>query len=151
MRTLFVVGRAIFGGFFAYSGIHHLQQAESMGQYAAAKGVPVAEQAVQATGALLLVGGLSVMTGYKPRQGLAALLMFLVPVTLQMHRFWEEEDAQKRQAEMVHFMKNVALVGAALTMMQIEEPWPASIGAAAGANEDMYIRLGGRDLLSLPA
>jgi uncharacterized membrane protein YphA (DoxX/SURF4 family) len=151
MRTLFVLGRAIFGGFFAYSGINHLQQAESMGQYAAAKGVPAAEQAVQVTGALLLAGGLSVMTGYKPRQGLAALVMFLVPVTLQMHRFWEEEDAQKRQAEMAHFMKNAALLGAALAMMHIPEPWPASIDAARAADEEMYIRLGGRDLMSLPA
>jgi putative oxidoreductase len=151
MRTLFVLGRAIFGGFFAYSGINHLQQVESMGQYAAAKGVPAAEQAVQVTGALLLAGGLSVMTGYKPRQGLAALVMFLVPVTLQMHRFWEEEDAQKRQAEMVNFMKNAALLGATLTMMQIQEPWPVSIDAARAADEEMYIRLGGRDLLSLPA
>ena len=91
------------------------------------------------------------MTGFKPRQGLAALIAFLVPVTLQMHRFWEETDAQKRQGEMVHFMKNMALVGAALAMMQIDEPWPASIDAARAADEDMYIRLGGRDFRSLPA
>ena len=75
----------------------------------------------------------------------------LVPVTLQMHRFWEEADPQKRQGEMINFMKNVALVGAALTMMQIDEPWPASIDAARAADEEMYIRLGGRDFRSLPA
>ena len=151
MRTLFVLGRTIFGGFFAYSGINHLQHAGHMGQYAANKGVPAPEQTVQATGALLLVGGISVMTGFKPRQGLAALIAFLVPVTLQMHRFWEETDAQKRQGEMVHFMKNMALVGAALAMIQIDEPWPASIDAARAADEDMYVRLGGRDFRSLPA
>ena len=150
MRTLFVLGRTIFGGFFAYSGINHLQHTENMGQYAASKGIPVPEQAVQATGALLLAGGVSVMAGLKPRQGLAALIAFLVPVTLQMHRFWEESDAQKRQSEMVNFTKNMALVGAALAMMQIDEPWPASIDKAFGADEEMYIRLGGRDLRSLP-
>jgi uncharacterized membrane protein YphA (DoxX/SURF4 family) len=150
MRTLFVLGRAVFGGFFAYSGIHHLQGSEQMGQYAASKGVPAPEQAVQATGALLLAGGLSVMAGFQPRRGLAALIAFLVPVTLQMHRFWEETDAQKRQTEMVHFMKNMALVGAAMAMMQIEEPWPASIDGVRAADEEMYIRLGGRDLRSLP-
>ena len=151
MRTLFVLGRTIFGGFFAYSGINHLQHTENMGQYAAIKGVPAPEQAVQATGAMLLAGGLSVMMGFKPRLGLAALIAFLVPVTLQMHRFWEEADAQKRQAEMVQFMKNMALVGAALTMMQIEEPWPASIDAVRTRDEEMFIHLGGRGLRSLPA
>jgi Pyruvate/2-oxoacid:ferredoxin oxidoreductase gamma subunit len=73
-----------------------------------------------------------------------------VPVTLQMHRFWEEADGQKRQAEMVNFMKNMALVGAALAMMQIDEPWPDSIDAALAADEEMYVRLGGRDFRSLP-
>jgi putative oxidoreductase len=150
MRTLFVLGRTIFGGFFAYNGINHLQHAKGMAQYAAAKGVPAAEQAVQATGALLLAGGLSVMIGLKPRQGLAAIVAFLVPVSLQMHRFWDEQDPAKRQTEMIQFMKNMALVGAALTMMEIREPWPDSVDQAL-ADEEMFIRLGGRDLSALPA
>jgi uncharacterized membrane protein YphA (DoxX/SURF4 family) len=150
MRTLFVLGRIIFGGFFAYSGINHLQHTGNMGQYAATKGVPAPEHAVRASGALLLAGGVSVITGFKPRQGLAAILAFLGPVTLQMHRFWEEADAQKRQGEMIQFMKNVALMGAALAMMEIDEPWPASIDALRAADEEMYIRLGDRDFRSLP-
>ncbi len=63
MRALHVLGRMIFGGFFVYSGITHLQNSEGMGQYAGAKGVPAAEQAVQATGAMLLAGGLSIIAG----------------------------------------------------------------------------------------
>jgi uncharacterized membrane protein YphA (DoxX/SURF4 family) len=151
MRALFVLGRAIFGGFFAYSGINHLQHSEAMAPYAASKGVPAPEPAVLATGALLLAGGISVIAGIKPRQGLLAIVAFLVPTSLQMHRYWDETDPAKRQAEMVNFMKNMALVGAALTMMQIEEPWPASVDAARAADEEMFIRLGGRDFQSLPA
>jgi len=151
MRALFLIGRAIFGGFFAYNGLNHLQKSEGMGQYAAAKGVPAAERAVQASGVLMLAGGLSVMAGIKPRQGLAAIIAFLVPVSLQMHRFWEEQDSQARQTEMIQFMKNMALVGAALTMMQIDEPWPASLDAALADDEEMFVRIGGRDLSALPA
>jgi uncharacterized membrane protein YphA (DoxX/SURF4 family) len=151
MRTLFVLGRMIFGGFFAYSGINHLQHTDAMRQYAAAKGVPAPEQAVQATGALLIAGGVSIMAGFRPRQGLAAIIAFLVPVSLQMHRFWEEVDPQQRQNEMINFMKNMALVGAALSMLQIDRPWPASIDAVGAADEEMYIRLGGRELRALPA
>jgi putative oxidoreductase len=151
MRALFLIGRAVFGGFFVYNGLNHLQHSEGMGQYAAVKGVPAAERTVQATGALLLAGGLSIMAGLKPRQGLAAIIAFLVPVSLQMHRFWEEQNPQTRQTEMIQFMKNMALVGAALTIMQIEEPWPASIDAARAADEEMFVRLGGRDLRALPA
>ncbi len=149
MRALFVIGRAIFGGFFVYNGINHLQHSAGMAQYAGAKGVPAAQQAVQATGLMLIGGGLSVMAGVRPRQGLATLIGFLVPVTLQMHRFWDEKDPEGRQREMTNFLKNLALVGAALTLMEIREPWPASVDAAR-ANEEMFIRLGGRDLRALP-
>ena len=151
MRPMFVIGRALFGGFFAYNGINHFQHTEHMTQYASFKGVPRPDQAVRATGALLLAGGLSVMAGVKPRQGLAAIVAFLIPVSLQMHRFWDESDPQKRQNESIHFMKNMALAGAALALMQVSEPWPASIDAARAADEEMYIRLGGRDFRSLPA
>jgi len=150
MRLWHVIGRTIFGGFFLYNGINHLKNSAGMAQYAGAKGVPAAEQAVQATGALLIGGGLSVLAGAKPRQGLAAIVAFLLPVTLQMHRFWDEQDPQARQAEMINFMKNVALIGAALTMMGIDEPWPASVDKAR-QEEDMYVQLGGRELRSLPA
>ena len=150
MRALFVVGRAVFGGFFAYSGINHLQHSAGMTPYAAAKGVPAPEQAIQASGALLLAGGLSVMAGIKPRQGLLAIIAFLIPTSLQMHRFWEEQDPAARQGQMISFMKNMALVGAALTMMEIREPWAASLDAAR-ADEEMFVRLGGRDFHALPA
>src|SRR4051812_22114654 len=92
MRGFFLVGRALFGGFFIYSGINHLRHSESMAPYAEAKGIPAAHAAVSGTGAMLVAGGASVAAGLKPRQGLATLIAFLVPTTLKMHRFWEESD-----------------------------------------------------------
>jgi putative oxidoreductase len=151
MRGLFMLGRAIFGGFFLYNGINHLQHTDQMAPYAAAKGVPSPDEAVQASGALLLAGGLGVLTGLKPKLGLAAIIGFLIPVSLQMHRFWDEQDPMARQNEMVHFMKNMALVGAALAMMQIPEPWPTSVDELRAGDEEMFVRLGGRDLRALPA
>ena len=122
-----------------------------MSQYAAAKGVAAADTAVPASGAMILAGGVSVMAGIRPRQGLALIVGFLVPVSLQMHRFWEVEDPSQRMSETINFTKNMALVGAALALMQIDEPWPASVDAVRNRNEDMYVRLGGRDLRALPA
>ena len=150
MRALFVLGRAIFGGFFVFNGLNHVKHSHEMAQYAGAKGVPAAQQAVQATGLMLIAGGLSVVAGLKPRQGLATLIGFLVPVTLQMHRFWDEKDPEARQRELTNFSKNMALVGASLALMEIREPWPISVDRAR-ANEEMLIRLGGRDLHALPA
>jgi len=45
MRPLFVLGRVIFGGFFAYNGLNHFLHQEDMSRYAEAKGVAAAEAA----------------------------------------------------------------------------------------------------------
>jgi hypothetical protein len=51
---------------------------------------------------------------------------------------------------MTNFLKNMALVGAALALMEIRVPWPVSVDGAR-ADVEMFIRLGGRDLHALPA
>jgi putative oxidoreductase len=150
MRSVFLIGRALFGGFFVYNGINHLLQTQNLSQYAASKRVPSPQAAVRSTGGMLLAGGISVVTGLKPRQGLAALVAFLVPTTLQMHRFWEVDDPNQRMLEMTQFAKNLALIGAALALMQLDEPWPASIDSAR-REEEMFVRIGGQDLRALPA
>jgi uncharacterized membrane protein YphA (DoxX/SURF4 family) len=151
MRALFVLGRAVFGGFFVMNGINHIAEREQMSRYASAKGVPTSDVAVPATGAMLLAGGLSIMAGFKPRQGLAAIIGFLIPVSLQMHRFWDIQEPQQRQIEMINFSKNMALIGAALMLLQVSEPWPISVDDALPDREDMYVHLGGRELRALPA
>jgi uncharacterized membrane protein YphA (DoxX/SURF4 family) len=92
-----------------------------------------------------------VLTGTKPRQGLAAIVGFLVPVTLQMHRFWEVEDQHARMNETINFMKNMALAGAALMLMQVPEPWPASVDKLRSEGDDMYLRVNSRERLRLLA
>jgi putative oxidoreductase len=153
MRALFLLGRAMFGGYFAWNGLNHFLNRRMLSQYAAGKSVAAPETAVQASGAMILAGGVSVAAGIKPRQGLALIVGFLVPVSLQMHRFWEIEDPSQRMSEMVNFTKNMALVGAALALMQVDEPWPLSVDAlrSRSEEEEMYVRLGGRDLRALPA
>jgi hypothetical protein len=44
-----------------------------------------------------------------------------------MHDFWRNEDPQERQTNMIHFLKNLALAGAALALAGVEEPWEASV------------------------
>ena len=152
MRALFVLGRAIFGGFFIWNGVNLILERQRMSQYAAVKGVSTPEVAVPGSGALLLAGGLSVMAGFKPRQGLAAIIGFLIPVSLQMHRFWDVQDPQQRQMELVQFSKNMALLGAALMMLQLSEPWPVSVDdVLPDRDEEMFVHLGGRNLRALPA
>jgi uncharacterized membrane protein YphA (DoxX/SURF4 family) len=127
MKTVFLLGRLIFGGFFLYNGVHHFQEKKALAQYAAAKNVPMPEIAVTASGAMLIVGGASILFGVKPKVGALALMGFLAGVSPMIHDFWRTEDGERRQSEMAHFMKNVAMLGGVMALMGMEEPWPMSL------------------------
>ncbi len=128
MEVLLLIGRILVGGYYLFNGLNHLLQRESLARYAAAKGVPYPHILVPLSGVPLLVGGLSLLLGVYPKVGVAALVLFLLPVTFWMHAFWKEEDLMRRIAEMVEFTKNLALLGSALMFLAIPEPWPYSLG-----------------------
>ena len=138
MKIPFLLGRLAFGGFFIYNGIHHLMQRKEMAQYAGMKNVPVPEAAVAGTGVLLIAGGASIVLGIKPTLGAAALVAFLAGVSPVMHDFWKAEDPNQRMNEMINFSKNMALLGAALALMGVEEPWPASVPVAQPEKYSSY-------------
>jgi putative oxidoreductase len=127
MRAVFLLGRIAFGGFFLYNGINHFKQREGMAQYTKAKGVPNPDLAVMGSGAAMALGGASIILGVQPKLGAAAIAAFLATASPQMHDFWNADEASK-QGEMIHFSKNMAMLGAALILMSVEEPWPASLG-----------------------
>jgi len=127
MKATFLLGRILFGGFFLYNGINHFKNLKMMSQYAGAKKIPAPEAAIALSGTLLTIGGASILLGLKPKIGAAAIVAFLAGVSPSMHDFWNAADPQQRQSDMIHFMKNLALLGAALSLMGIEEPWPASV------------------------
>src|SRR4051812_40554234 len=99
-----------------------------MAEHARSKGTPAADVAVLASGALILAGGLSILTGVRPKIGSALISTFLIGVSPQMHAFWKEQEPQQRMQEMVNFTKNMALVGASLLAAAHPEPWPWHLG-----------------------
>jgi uncharacterized membrane protein YphA (DoxX/SURF4 family) len=122
-----LAGRAIFGGYFLYNGLNHYANIGTMTEYARSKGVPFPRLAVAGSGLLLLSGGLSLLTGARPKIGAGLISTFLVGVSPQMHAFWREEAAPQRMQEMVNFTKNAALLGASLMSLAHPEPWPLSV------------------------
>jgi putative oxidoreductase len=127
MRVPHLLGRVLFGGYFIASGVNHFRHTGELAQYAAAKRVPKADLAVQLTGAALIAGGASILLGVKPRLGTAAIVGFLAGVTPVMHDFWKEENPELRMNSMVNFTKNIALIGGAMSLMGVEEPWSPSV------------------------
>lgn len=119
MDWLWLIGRAVFGLYFVYSGLNHLIRYQGMKQYATFKGVPAPGFSVIVTGLVLLAGGLSVLTAYWIEWGLYLLVIFLVASAFTMHNFWSVEDANTKAGEKAHFLKNFALAAAALMLLSI--------------------------------
>jgi putative oxidoreductase len=125
--TLFLVGRLLFGGLFAYNGLNHFLNFSSIRGYTAYKGVPLPDVSTAISGVWLLVSGLSVIAGFRPEIGLAMIALFLLGVTPIMHDFWKVQDPQARMGEFINFTKNFALLGAALALLSVPRPWPMSL------------------------
>lgn len=107
-----LLGRVLFASVFIAVTPAHFSD-ETI-RYAASHGVPLANLLVPASGVLALLGGLSVLTGFKARIGAWLLVLFLVPVTIMMHNFWAIPDPVAAQMQQSMFMKNLGLLGAAL-------------------------------------
>ena len=85
-----------------------------------------ARAAVLGAGLLILGGGLGVIFGVYVDLAALALALFLLPVSYRMHAFWRE-TGEARMIDQINFNKNMALLGAALMMSYISEPWPWSL------------------------
>jgi putative oxidoreductase len=135
--ALLLVGRVVFSIFFIYSGYNHLANFGMMSQYTASQGVPAPQLAVAATAIMLLVGGLCILLGWQVKLGALLLVLFLVPVSFFMHRFWGIADPMVAQNQMGHFFKNITLAGGALMIYALAAMypgrWPYSVGARRAA------------------
>ena len=113
---LVLLGRFFYALIFLMAAANHFSKQTIA--YAATQGVPLASVAVPLSGIMALAGGMSILLGYRAKTGAWLIVLFLVPVTLMMHKFWTVHDPMMAQTQMVMFMKNVALLGAALLITQ---------------------------------
>jgi putative oxidoreductase len=112
MQIIVLLGRILFSAIFILSSVNHFKAATI--QYAASAGVPYANILVPLSGIIALLGGLSILLGYKAKLGALLIIIFLVPVTLMIHKFWGIEDPAAAMNQMINFMKNTSMLGGAL-------------------------------------
>jgi putative oxidoreductase len=124
----FFLGRLLFGGILAFTGLNHFMQADQMSSYAKMKGAPLPRLSVLASGALLVLSGVAIALGAVPIIAAAALVVFFVVVTPLMHDFWNADDPEIQEQEMTHFLKNGALAGGALIVLAVGGTnWPLAL------------------------
>ena len=127
--TLHLAGRVMFAMLFIMMGMMHLAKLNDFAGQAATRGVPAAKPMTVITGLMILYGGVMVLLGWHRFIGAGLIALFLVPNAFLMHAFWKETDAAAQQNEMAHFVKDLALAGAAILIaFYAAFSWPVSLG-----------------------
>jgi uncharacterized membrane protein YphA (DoxX/SURF4 family) len=126
LTPIFVIGRIIVGGTFLWSGIANLLELNDRLAYGAAKGLGNPQLFIPIASLLLIIAGLSILTGIRPLVGIAAAVLFLIPVTLIMHNFWALSGLEQI-IELHNFQGNAIMLGSVLMFGAIPRPWPMSL------------------------
>jgi uncharacterized membrane protein YphA (DoxX/SURF4 family) len=127
--VIHVAGRVLFSMMFIMSGVNHLLKLNDTSAYAGSKGVPAPKALTAVSGVMIMVGGVLVLLGWHRFIGAGLIAIFLFSTAMVMHAFWKETDPAARMNEMAHFMKDMAMAGAALLIAFYSGgAWPMSLG-----------------------
>ena len=130
MTLVRLVARPMLASMFVMGGVSALRQPERHARMAgrvtgqlsdaadqASDKLPMnpdEKQLVQINGAAQVIAGLALATGRLPRLAALVLAGSLVPTTYAGHRFWEEKDKEQKANQLIHFTKNVSMMGGLL-------------------------------------
>ncbi|TSA87908.1 DoxX family protein [Deinococcus detaillensis] len=116
MSILNFVGRAALASIFVQGGLSALQHPQQRAKLVERAGLPQPELLTQINGGIMAASGVLMALGIMPRTSALALLSSMVPTTVVGHPFWQLEGAE-RQGQMLHFAKNVAMMGGLLLVV----------------------------------
>lgn len=130
---LTLLGRLLLVPIFLNAAYNHINGFEGAKGYMAAKmPIPLSDPMLGVllwiAITLLAVGGILLLLGWQGRLGAFLLVLFLIPVTLTMHSFWNVPPEEVRM-QTLNFMKNFGLVGGLLFIMAFG-PGPYSVDGA---------------------
>ena len=108
-----LIGRILLAVIFIYSGWSKIGGFEQTAAMMASKGLPMAQVLLVITIAIEFGAGILLVIGYQARWAALAFALWLVPVTLVFHKFWDIPVDQV-QNQTNHFFKNVAIFGGML-------------------------------------
>lgn len=114
MKYIFFIGRAMFALVFLIKAVGHF--CPRMIAHAGEMGVPMANVVVPFWGTVAIIGGLSILFGFKAKVGAWLVIIFLLPVTFFMHPFWQPDVSFAMRMHALCFWKNISIMGAALMM-----------------------------------
>ncbi|WP_017658831.1 DoxX family protein [Baaleninema simplex] len=107
MNYIPLVARICLATIFLRAGISKIMGFAATAQMMGDRGLPIPEVLLVGTIVFQLLGGLSLVLGYKVRIGVVLLILFLIPATIVFHNPTDPEQTTA-------FFKNLGLLGGLL-------------------------------------
>jgi putative oxidoreductase len=120
--TMMTVGRILLVLIFLISGGNKAMDVAGTAGTIASKGLPQPQVLAALTILLEIGGGLLVIFNRFAIPAALALSAFCVATAVIFHNFWTWEDPVQYRNQFNHFMKNIALAGAFLTIAATPSP-----------------------------
>ncbi|WP_019507346.1 DoxX family protein [Pleurocapsa sp. PCC 7319] len=108
MKYIPLAARICLCSIFLKAGIGKILGFSGTTEMMAGQGLPIPEVLLVFTIAFQLIGGLSLLFGFKVKIGSILLILFLIPATLVFH------NPLADPGEMNSFLKNIGLIGGLL-------------------------------------
>ncbi|HAN74408.1 MAG TPA: DoxX family protein [Planktothrix sp. UBA8407] len=103
-----LIGRTFLATIFIHAAINKIFDFANTQTMMTEKGLPFAGVLLGGTIVFQILGGLSLVLGYKTRLGAWLLILFLIPTTVIFHNFWNVPS------EKIDFLKNLSIIGGLL-------------------------------------
>lgn len=117
MSLLSTIGRIGLSTIFVSTGLKGLQNPGYVASTVRDAGLPEPELLEQVHHGTNVVAGAAMGLGVFRRLSALALLGNLVPTTLVAHNPAEQDDPMDKQAQQVHMLKNVSLMGGLMMVL----------------------------------
>ncbi len=112
-----LVGRLLVAAIFLLSGMNKLGDFAGTSAMMTSAGLPMAELLLVATILIEVVGALMLVLGWQTRVAAFVLFLFMIPVTVVFHNPWAAAESAIVQQQMIHFLKNLAIMGGLLNLL----------------------------------
>jgi putative oxidoreductase len=114
--AVLAVGRVLIAILFVMSGLEKVMDLSGTAAAISSKGLPLPDVLAIATVIVELGGGLLIIVGWQTRLVALALAIFSAVAAYFFHDFWHYPPGAEHTDNMIHFMKNVSIIGGFLML-----------------------------------
>jgi putative oxidoreductase len=138
-RYVPTIARLLMCVIFLLSGFNKVTNFSGTEGYMAAHGMTTGTAVLLVLAIIVEIGGgVALLLGFRVRAVSVMLFLYLIPATLMFHNFWAYSDPAMRQDQMLHFLKNLTILGGLLALSVAGAGAPSLDAAIARARRPFW-------------